>query len=233
MNAPALRACAAAVAILALALRPPAPAHATEEFEAYRALSRAPAGARLLEIARETMRGTDVSATGGKVSTRDPAPPTADLEMPPSPEALYVTLVKGTTTRACVGHEPPHNTYLPEAVRELAREVRTADRRRPPVRDDELNGLRLVIGFAGAAEPVERAGEVDPGREGLLIESEGGRVAFLPGEARTVAWALREARRIGVLLGPAAAARYYRFEVVTLSEPVPAAPKEKDSHVPR
>jgi hypothetical protein len=56
-------------------------------------------------------------------------------------------------------------------------------------------------------------------REGLKIETERGAVAFLPGEARTVAWAVREARRIGVLAGPLAEARCSRFDVVTLQGP--------------
>ena len=70
--------------------------------------------------------------------------------------------------------------------------------------------------------------ELDPGREGLLIETDRGRVAFLPGEARTVSWAIREARRIGVLAGAEANARLYRFDVVTLSEPARLPARRRD-----
>ena len=59
---------------------------------------------------------------------------------------------------------------------------------------------------------------VNPAREGLLVSSAHGSVAFLPGEARTVDWALRESRRIGVLQGPPENARYYRFPVIVLAE---------------
>jgi hypothetical protein len=56
-------------------------------------------------------------------------------------------------------------------------------------------------------------------------------VAFLPGEARTVSWALREARRIGVLAGPVSEARCSRFEVVTLQGPATrrAEPRKEPS----
>ncbi len=153
----------------------------------------------------------------------------ASADLPPPPAALYVTLVNGPATRACVGEEPPPSGDLAEAVRRLAAEVRTGDRRRPPVRGAELDFVSIVIGFAGAETPIEHVSEVDPGREGLLIETERGRVAFLPGEARTVAWAIREARRIGVLAGPESNAHLFRFPVVTLKEPARLMARRKES----
>jgi hypothetical protein len=60
--------------------------------------------------------------------------------------------------------------------------------------------------------------QVSPAREGLLFATPAGSVAFLPGEARTVSWALREARRIGLLASPSDAS-YQSFSVVTLREP--------------
>jgi len=192
-------------------------AHAADPLAAYRPLVREPAGRHLLAVARAAM-SEDVP----------PAAPSAP-ELPPPPAALYVTLSRGTVTRACVGQDPPPAADLAGAVAALAAQVRSGDRRRPPVRLDELESLRVTIAFAGPAEPVESAHEVDPGREGLLIEGARGRVAFLPGEARTVAWALREARRIGVLEGPAASARCSRFDVVTLTEAAPAAARREES----
>jgi hypothetical protein len=102
-----------------------------------------------------------------------------------------------------------------------------ADRRRPPVRREELSQLRIVLAFAGEGEAVLDPMEVDPGREGLLVTTPRGNVAFLPGEARTVSWALREARRIGVLAGSPREASFRRFPVVTLEEPVEVEPDEE------
>ena len=58
-----------------------------------------------------------------------------------------------------------------------------------------------------SATPVTRA-----------IHSPRGNVTFLPGEARTVRWALSEARRLGILREGTSDATYRRLEVVTLAE---------------
>lgn len=213
----ALRSCVLALAVLA-ALAMPLPANVGSALDPYRALARGPEGARLLAMARAAMEHEGEPAL----------PHAAARPLPPPPAALYVTLVRGSTTRACVGSDPPQGADLVEAVRALAAQALTGDRRRPPVRGDELDELRVVIAFAAPAEAVAVPEEVDPGREGLLIETAQGRVAFLPGEARTVAWALREARRIGLLVGPASTARYFRFQVVTISEAAPPAAERKE-----
>ena len=196
-------------------------AAALDRLAAYRALPHTPAGDHLLEVARGAMTGADGGAQPAKV---DP--------LPPPPPALIVTLRNGPVTRACVGQEPPASGDLAEAVRRLAAEARTGDRRRPPVRAEELESLSVVLGFADSGIPLKHVSELDPGREGLLIETDRGRVAFLPGEARTVSWAMREARRIGVLAGAESNARVYRFDVVTLSEParLPARRKEPQAN---
>lgn len=186
-----------------------APARADDALAVYRTL---PGSAEARQLLAVTRRAMDV--------TNDVAPASLGLAPPP---ALYVTLVGDHGIRACVGEDPPRGGDLADAAVALASQVRTGDRRRPPVRADELANLRLVIALAGPAEPVANPHEVDPGREGLLIEGARGRVAFLPGEARTVSWALREARRIGVIDGPVSAARYSRFEAIILHEPAPAA----------
>ena len=191
-------------------------AAALDRLAPYRALRHTPAGDRLLEIARGVLSGTEDAAT--PAAPGDRAAPAKLEVLPAPPPALIVTLRNGPVTRACVGQEPPASGDLAEAVRRLAAEARTGDRRRPPVRAEELESLSVVIGFADAGIPLQHVSELDPGREGLLIETDRGRVAFLPGEARTVSWAMREARRIGVLAGAESNARVYRFDVVTLSE---------------
>lgn len=140
-------------------------------------------------------------------------------DWPGSPRPLYVTLAHGSITRACVGSDTPLAGTLTESLRALGAQLATQDLRHPPLRSDELDSLRLVIAFAGDAQPVAEPQSVDPMHEGLKIESEHGSVAFLPGEARTVAWALREARRIGVIAGRDSEARYSRFDVVVIQGP--------------
>jgi AMMECR1 len=205
----ALRAARALVSTLACAAAIAAPATAAE-LDPYRALARSDDGVRLLAIARDAM--TRGEASGAAADSAAPAWPAA-------PTGLYLSLVRGTTTRACVGSASPLRGSLAATVRALASESLTADRRRPPVRADELDSLRIVIAFGGAPQPIADPMLVNPARDGLLVSSARGTIAFIPGEARTVAWALREARRVGVLEGPTSNASYARFDAVVLSEP--------------
>jgi AMMECR1 domain-containing protein len=174
-------------------------------------LARSPGAARLLAVARAALAS---HWDGAAVDTAG-AP-----DWPGPPAALYLTLVRGRSTRACVGSPLPPRGSLADCVRALAVAALASDPRHPPVRRDEVAGLRVALAFAGAGEPVADPLQVDPGREGLLVSSPRGHVAFLPGEARTVGWALREARRVG-LLDDARQAEFTRFPVVTIAEPEP------------
>lgn len=204
-------------ALFAVALLAGAAGAGAPELEPYRALARdRAAAAALLAAAREGL----ASAVGEAPIASEAAAPA----WPGSPRPLYVTLARGRETRACVGADVPPGGSLAESLRLLGARLATHDRRRPPVRADELDTLKLVVAFAGDPVPVADPMSVDPVREGLRIETDRGAVAFLPGEARTVAWAVREARRIGVLSGPLAEARCSRFDVVTLQGPAAAGP---------
>ena len=131
-----------------------------------------------------------------------------------------MSLADGRATRACVGRAVSAGT-LAQAVEALSVEALESDPRHPPVRREELSHLRIVVALAGEGEAIADPMLADPAREGLSISTARGTVAFLPGEARTVSWALREARRIGVLGGTAGPASFRRFPVVVLAEPDP------------
>jgi len=183
------------------------------------AMARTPVATQLLVFARDCMsRHWDGSTTPDTLAV----PP-----WPGAPTGCFVSLVDGRTTRACVGSATPVRGSLRETVRSLATEVLTADRRHPPVRREELLTLRIVIAFAGVREAVADPMQVDPGREGLLIASPRGSIAFLPGEARTVSWALSQARQLGVLQSGSKDAGYERFEVTTIAEPTAPLPRKE------
>lgn len=205
-----------AVALLAaVLLAETAAAGRDPALEPYRALARSPEAARLLAVARGALERHWSGA----------APDTAAApDWPGTPTALYLSLVRGRATRACVGSPVPPRGTLASSVRALAEAAVASDPRRAPLRRDEPAGLRIVLAFAGAGEPVADPMSVDVGREGLLVGGPRGHVAFLPGEARTVAWALREARRAGVP-GPGETAEHFRFPVVTLAEPEVRRPR--------
>ena len=185
----------------------------------YVTFARGPRGMRLLAIARDAMR-----AHWGE-SVRSHAPDS--IGWPAAPRGVYVSLAGAQGTRACIGSATPYRGGLVETVRTLAVQVLQADRRRPPVRREELDSLLVVISFAEPPESIEDPMTVDPWREGLLISSGTRSVAFLPGEARTVTWALGEARRIGVIRD-ADEPSYSMFHVVLLHEvPPQRSPKEE------
>jgi len=180
-----------------------------------RELARSPAARRLLAVARAALERHWSGAAQDTVHVPD---------WPGAPTALYLSLVRGGVTRACVGHPAPPRGSLAECVRALAEAALASDPRHPPLRRDELATLRIVLAFAGAGESVADPMSVDPGREGLLVGGTRGHIAFLPGEARTVAWALREARRVGVL-DASEPAEFTRFPVVTITEPQSPTPR--------
>jgi AMMECR1 domain-containing protein len=199
-------------AVLALFVFAPfAASRPAPELDPYREFVHTPRALELLALARAAMRGHWGEGGAG----HDPR----EADWPRAPAGIYLSLTDASGTRACVGRDLPYHGTLPDAVRDLAVQALQADPRRPPVRRDELDHLRIVIAFAGIGEPVGDPMEIDPGRDGLRISSEGKSIAFLPGEARTVAWALKEARRAGVLEGPLESATYLRFPVVALAEP--------------
>lgn len=207
-----------AAALLVVGFAPRAHA-AAAELEPYAAYARGAAGQQLLATVREALC---VSA-GRCDSLRTSAP-----DWPAAPRPLFVTLARGRVTRACLGSEEPQGT-LTATARRVAADAMVADRRHAPIDPLELEDLRLIVAFTGGDQALADPYAVDPMREGLRIETERGAVAFLPGEARTVAWALGEARRIGVLRSMSEA-RFVRFQAVVLSGPAYLAPDRVESH---
>jgi hypothetical protein len=202
------------------------------EMDPYRSFVTTASARALLAAARETMRGywgepavtaADDPGAVARTAAADSIP------WPGPPASVYLSLVGDDGTRACVGG-PPAEGGLAGTVRSLARRVLHSDPRRPPVRQEELERLRIVISFAGAGAPISDPMEWDPGKEGLLVRAGARSVAFLPGEARTVSWALREARRIGVLAGPPSSASYQRCPVVVLMESPVSGVHREESH---
>jgi len=192
-----------------------ASAWAGDALDAYRALDHGDRE-RVLRCARAAIERASSAA-------RDSARTPADSLVPdwPGPVCgVYLSLAHGRSTRACVGSLTPLGGTLAATLEALARRVVSDDPRHPPVRRDEIDTLAVVVSFAGPPESIADPMAVAPARDGLLIASARGSVAFLPGEARTVAWALGEARRIGVL-ERASEASFQKFSVVALKDAPP------------
>ena len=201
------------------------PSRADDALESYRALPRE-ARRGVLDCARgEISRALAPAAVAaatpvGRDSTVHATPDSAARHTPDWPAApcgVYLSLAHGTRTRACVGSLTPLGGTLRATLRELARRVISDDPRHPPVRGEEMDSLAVLVSFAGPPEPIDDPMSIAPGREGLLISTTRGSIAFLPGEARTVSWALGEARRVGILQRMSDAS-FQRFDVVVLRD---------------
>ena len=210
------------IAACALAVSGAVPVRAASpELAPYERFARGALAERLLAVAREAL-----CVAAGRCDSLVALAP----DWPAAPRPLFVTLAHGAATRACLGRDEPHGS-LTESVRELALEALSGDRRRAPVRAEELDSLRVLVAFAGDERALGDPYAMNPMREGLRIETERGTVAFLPGEARTVSWALSEARRIGVL-GRLSDARFSRFDAVVVSGPAVVAGREPHPTAP-
>jgi len=130
--------------------------------------------------------------------------------------ACFVTFFAGKRVIACFGGFQPRTPHL---VREIEANVAGALRNDPRARRitrDMAQAAGVQITFPGGLAPITDYRGVDPSREGLFVENDRQGVAIVPGEAKTSAWAYREAmRRLGEK--EPAGVRLYKFRATFLS----------------
>jgi hypothetical protein len=123
----------------------------------------------------------------------------------------FVTFLVANRVIACAGGFQPRTA---DFGAELAANVRQAlhlDARAAGIDRLTARRARVLITFPGAVYPLSDPGLVDPARQGLFVENDRFGVAIVPGEAKTAAWAAREAlRRLGER--DRAAVRWYVFD---------------------
>jgi AmmeMemoRadiSam system protein A len=133
----------------------------------------------LLRLARQTLAG----ATAG-----DPDPEPAPAWLTPSllqPRACFVTLTQGGSLRGCIGHLVPKDP-LWKAVIENARCAAFHDPRFPPVSASELGQIEIEISVLTEPQPLafgspeDLLAKLQPGRDGVVLESGWQRATFLP-----------------------------------------------------
>ncbi len=147
------------------------------------------------------------------------------LAAPPRPAAsapargVFLTVVVDGKTRACSGTLAPTTGSLADEIAAAAARAAAGDRRHPSLRLDEIGRARLVLAFPGAMQPLSVGQAVDPRAFGLVVETAGGAGVLLPGEARTFAWMLAEARRrAGATAADPGRVRVFRAAVVGETE---------------
>ena len=93
---------------------------------------------------------------------------------------VFVTLKKHGQLRGCIGTFEPTQRNVAEEIINNAISSSTNDPRFLPVTADELPDLTYSVDVLTEPVPVESEEELDPGRYGVIVESEGRRGLLLP-----------------------------------------------------
>ncbi len=162
---------------------------------------------QLLDYARATLAAR-------VAGTALPSPPDCATRQQ---RACFVTFFIGRRVFACFGGFSPRRATLADEISENVRLALKNDARARSVTQETVATAGVQITFPiGQPERVSGYQSIDPTREGMFVEGSNAGVAFVPGEARTAAWAFREAlRRLGES-DPAAVA-VYRFKALAVS----------------
>jgi AmmeMemoRadiSam system protein A len=134
--------------------------------------------AALLRFARETI----ASHLAGS------APPSpVDLSDPGAHSGAFVTLHAHRELRGCIGH-PGSRRPLDEVVGVCAVAAATEDPRFPPLTAAELPDAEIEISVLTPVRPVDDVGEIEVGRDGLIIQDGFRRGLLLPQVADEQGW---------------------------------------------
>jgi hypothetical protein len=128
----------------------------------------------------------------------------------------FVTFFSGRRVIACYGGFYPRKLNLAEEIEDTIRLALLHDARARSI--DRKTALKadLQITFPGEPHAVTTYADIDPLREGLLVENDQNGITIVPGEAKTAAWAFREAmQRLGEK--DSAHVRLFKFQAYTIS----------------
>ncbi|MBF0493405.1 MAG: AMMECR1 domain-containing protein [Deltaproteobacteria bacterium] len=110
------------------------------------------------------------------------------------PLPLFVTVKKKDRIRACMGSVLPQTAHLADELKQKIRLAFLQDIRNPPIKKEELEGSRVYVTAVGALVPVSHPENLNPFREGIYLKWGGKEALYLPGEAKTLAYALKQIR---------------------------------------
>ncbi|WP_024326161.1 AmmeMemoRadiSam system protein A [Thioalkalivibrio sp. AKL19] len=139
----------------------------------------APARERLLELAAEAIRWAAHDTPADTIALAQEPNPL------PEPGACFVTLKRGDALRGCIGTLEAHRPLAADVLHN-ARAAALNDPRFPPLRAPELAGLDYSVTLLTASRPIEAdhrealLDQLQPGRDGLVIQAGARRATFLP-----------------------------------------------------
>lgn len=109
--------------------------------------------------------------------------PPADL--PPllrKRSGVFVSAILGDAPRCCMGSLYPIRATLAEEIVAAAIAAAGMDLRFPPLRPEELGGLRVVVSIVNPPESLADPAHLDPVKDGLAVRSATRWGVVLPGE---------------------------------------------------
>jgi len=137
----------------------------------------------LLALARETIRGRLASG-------RQPAPPAPGAACAEK-RGVFVTLHRDGELRGCIGYPLPMKP-LWDAVQEMALAAAFEDPRFPAVSADELDALDIEISVLTVPQKVGGLGDVQVGRDGIIVSKGFQRGLLLPQVPLEQGWDLEQ-----------------------------------------
>lgn len=116
-------------------------------------------------------------------------PPTPEPMLPGFAETrgAFVTIKLDGNLRGCIGHIVSDRP-LWETVTRMARAAAFEDPRFPPLSREELDAVTLEISVLTIPERVQDTGDVEVGRDGLIVERGAARGLLLPQVATEWGW---------------------------------------------
>lgn len=134
--------------------------------------------------------------------------------------ACFVTFYSGNRVMACFGGFHPRTASILREIEENVAGALAHDTRAQRITPQLARKLDVQITFPGEPHAITDYRQVDPRREGLFVENDSQGIAIVPGEAKTAAWALREAmRRLGTKTIDGLRLYKFRAEFITTRKP--------------
>jgi MEMO1 family protein len=152
------------------------------------------ASARLPDSDRERLLIACMAALEAATQARSKTPPVSLEDEPPSFSpwrATFVTLTENERLRGCIGSLEPRRPLIEDTVANIA-QAALSDPRFPPLKQSELEGLRLDVSILShprlipATSESELADTLEPDRDGLILTAGKRRALFLPSVWRVV-----------------------------------------------
>ncbi len=135
-------------------------------------------GRELLRLARHALE------THFGVATEAPS---TEVKTPNGVGGVFATLKRDGELRGCIGYVLP-NIDLHTTTARAVVAAATDDPRFHGVEAEELSRMRISISVLAEAVPVDEVGEIEIGRDGLVIERDGARGLLLPQVATERNW---------------------------------------------